>query len=141
MPIGYGELKPVDTNSTEEGRFRNRRVEFLLFTFDAVPEIPEGSAVMSVEITDDSSVRIVCNGKVNFTVQSMSEPERLIVDFPGIFLLSNVPTVELNRGPFIRARLGFHSAEQFTRVVLDLTQKVMVDVQLQDNVVVVRLKN
>jgi outer membrane protein OmpA-like peptidoglycan-associated protein len=141
MPIGYGELKPIDTNSTEEGRFRNRRVEFLLFTFDAVPEIPDGSAVMSVEMTDDSSVRIICNGKVNFTVQNMSEPDRLIIDFPGIFLLSDAATVELNRGPFLRVRLGFHPAEQFTRVVLDLTQQLEVDVQAVDNVVVVKLKN
>jgi outer membrane protein OmpA-like peptidoglycan-associated protein len=25
---GYGDTKPVATNSTEEGRFRNRRIEF-----------------------------------------------------------------------------------------------------------------
>lgn len=29
--IGYGSRKPIDTNDTEEGRSRNRRVEFVLF--------------------------------------------------------------------------------------------------------------
>lgn len=28
--VGYGELKPIDTNHSEEGRARNRRVEFTL---------------------------------------------------------------------------------------------------------------
>ena len=28
--VGYGELQPVDTNKTESGRKRNRRVEFIL---------------------------------------------------------------------------------------------------------------
>ena len=29
-PKGYGETQPVDTNSTDEGRQRNRRVEVIL---------------------------------------------------------------------------------------------------------------
>ena len=27
---GYGEMKPIDTNATEAGRFKNRRIEFSL---------------------------------------------------------------------------------------------------------------
>ena len=28
--FGYGEMQPVDTNKTESGRKRNRRVEFII---------------------------------------------------------------------------------------------------------------
>lgn len=30
IPVGYGMIKPTDTNDTEEGRARNRRVEFTI---------------------------------------------------------------------------------------------------------------
>src|SRR3990172_6299964 len=137
MPVGYGETRPIATNATPEGRFRNRRVEFLLFTFDAQPEIPEGSAIKAVERVNNTTVRIVCNGKVKFETKTLDNPERLVIDFPNIFLLTDMKSYELNAGAFIRGRVGYHPNEKFSRVVFDLTRKVSASVQAVDNYVVI----
>jgi outer membrane protein OmpA-like peptidoglycan-associated protein len=141
MPIGYGELRHIATNATEEGRFRNRRVEFLLFTYDAVPEMPEGSAVRSVKAVDSETIRIICNGSVDYTVKTFTDPDRLVIDFANIYLLSMQNTYELNQGPFVRARLGYHPEDRFTRVAIDLSRPVDVTTRLMENVVVIKLKN
>ncbi|MCI0693994.1 PorV/PorQ family protein, partial [candidate division KSB1 bacterium] len=41
MPVPYGEWRPLTANRTAEEQFRNRRVEFLLFTGDNKPVVPE----------------------------------------------------------------------------------------------------
>lgn len=140
MPIGYGELKPIASNATADGRFRNRRVEFLLFTYDAVPEIPEGSAIKNLKIIDDHTFEIECNGKVKVEKMTLNKPERLIVDFPGIYLLTEATTFEINRGAIIRARLGFHPETRFSRVVFDLSRPISAEIQTKDNIVTVKVK-
>jgi len=140
MPIGYGELRPVADNGTESGRARNRRVEFMLFTFSSTPELPEGSALKTVQAIDDETIHIVCNGKVDFKIKTLTEPDRLIIDIPDIYMLSDVKEIVLNRGPFIRARLGFHRDGPFTRVVFDLTRPIKPDVETTENLVIVRAK-
>lgn len=139
MPIGYGELKPIDSNTSEAGRSRNRRVDFLIYTSQTAPPLPEGSAIKSVEIANDKTVKIICNGKVKFTDTIMSNPDRLVIDFPGIFLLPTQTNFELRQGPFIRARMGYHPEDRFSRVVIDLVYPVNYTIETEDNVIYVKL--
>ena len=139
MPIGYGELRPLDTNASEAGRFRNRRVDFLIYTSQNAPPVPEGSAIKSVVVVDERTVKISCNGKVRFTDTVMSDPDRVVIDFPGIFILPMETNFELRQGPFVRARLGYHPEDRFSRVVIDLMYPVNYTIETEDNFIYVRL--
>ncbi len=139
MPIGYGELRPVDSNTTPEGRFRNRRVDFLLYTSQNAPAVPEGSAIRSVEIVDARTVKIICNGRVKFIDELMDNPDRIVIDFPGVFLLEDRTNFVFNQGPFIRARLGYHPEDRFSRVVIDLSYQINYTIETEDNLIYVRM--
>jgi outer membrane protein OmpA-like peptidoglycan-associated protein len=139
MPIGYGELRPVDTNTTAEGRFRNRRVDFMIYTSQNAPAVPEGSAIRSVELVNAKTVKITCNGRVKFIDEIMDKPDRIVIDFPGVFLLEDQTVYELHQGPFMRARLGYHPEDRFSRVVIDLRYAINYTIETEDNLIYIRM--
>jgi len=115
-------------------------VDFTIFTGESEPEIPLGSAVRSVEMLSDTSFAVICNGIVNFELREFSDPPRLAVDFPGIFDLSSKKVYEFNAGIVLRARIGYHRKEKFTRVVFDLTRPGRFAAKAVDNSVVVYIR-
>ncbi|NOZ62782.1 MAG: PorV/PorQ family protein [Calditrichaeota bacterium] len=139
-PIGYGKEKPIADNNTREGRFKNRRVDFVIYTTDNALPVPEGSAIKSVEMRDDSTVQIICNGKVKFEHKFMTNPDRIVIDFPKIFLLSTKATFAFNNDIFLRARVGYHPDEKFSRIVLDLKSPIKYDIATKDNIVYIRAR-
>ena len=42
-PKGYGKDEPIDTNDTDEGRQRNRRVQFKILTTDSATNLKDGA--------------------------------------------------------------------------------------------------
>lgn len=140
-PIGYGELKPVDTNDTEEGRFRNRRVDFIIYTMDAKPEIPEGSAIIDVQSVDDSTIYVIGNGTLlNFEHRLMEDPERIVIDLKNIFVMTDKMSYDGQGGAVNRVRLGYHPEKVFSRVVLDLKAENEYDIYSEENRLVIEVK-
>lgn len=123
-PVSYGEWKPLNDNSTEQNRFLNRRVEFLIYTIDHQPELPEASKIEQVYVLGDT-VNVVYNGRVpGYTTDLLTDPTRLLIRFAKLYIADPL-TVEVNRGSVQRARLGYHPEDASTWIVLDMTEAVV----------------
>jgi outer membrane protein OmpA-like peptidoglycan-associated protein len=141
MPVPYGEWKPLNDNRTPEAQFRNRRVEFYLYTGDNQPQVPEGSKIETVQV-GDSTVAVVGNGRLNYLTSFLDNPPRLILKFPRVYL-PTPRTVLLNQGNYQQARMAFHPEDRSTWVVFDLYGRMMQAPPAfsQDNRLMLRLRS
>ena len=121
-PIPYGEWQPLNDNRTPELRFRNRRVEFLIYTGDNKPELQRGSMIERVAVANDS-VSVLGNGRLDFTTRFVDSPPRAVLVFPKTYV-PDAKTFPINRGNVRQARVGFHPEDGSTWVVLDLDSPV-----------------
>ncbi len=123
MPVPYGEWKPLTDNNTVQSRARNRRVEFLLYTGDNQPVVPEGSKIETVQMLGDSTVAVVGNGRLNYVASFLDNPPRMILRFPKVYI-PDAKSIALNFGNFQQARMAFHPEDRSTWVVFDLYGRI-----------------
>ncbi|MGH7493235.1 MAG: PorV/PorQ family protein [bacterium] len=121
-PIPYGEWRPLNPNTTPELRFRNRRVEFLIYTGENRPELHPGSLIENVAVLNDS-VSVQGNGRLDFTARFVDDPPRVVLVFPKTYV-PDAKAFPINRGNIRQARVGFHPEDGSTWVVLDLNSPV-----------------
>ncbi len=117
-PISYGEWRPLNSNGTEEERFQNRRVEFLIYTGENKPGIHPASMIETVAVRNDS-ILVIGNGELAFSQRLLDNPPRALLIFPKIYI-PDAKTIAINKGNVQQARLGFHPEDGSTWVVLDL---------------------
>ncbi|MDZ7292749.1 MAG: PorV/PorQ family protein [candidate division KSB1 bacterium] len=132
MPVAYGEWKPLTDNRTEQERFRNRRVEFYLYTGTNQPMVPEGSEITEVRALGDSTITVIGNGRLNYLTSFVDNPPRLILKFPKVYT-PDPRTFPLNVGNFLQARMAYHPDERSTWVVFDMYAPMQPTWYTQDN--------
>ncbi len=75
------------------------------------------------------------NGGLGYQVFALSQPDRLVVDLPGVEVATAKPRVEIGREGLLRVRVGQYrdEPEAMTRVVLDMTAPLSWNVYQEGN--------
>lgn len=88
----------------------------------------------------DLEVQITASEPITFQPQTVTGPDRLIVDFPGALPGGELHKIYVNRGDLRDVRVGLHSANPpVTRVVLDLKSPSQYRVLPFGNTIVLKL--
>jgi len=88
----------------------------------------------------DLEIEITGTAPLTPRTQTVTNPERLIVDFPEALPIAGLHKVLVNRGTLTAVRVGLLSVHpEVTRVVLDLTSPTQFRLFPSGNVVVVKL--
>ena len=105
----------------------------------------QAAVVRHITVTGDDHdlhVEITANKPIIPRTQTVTDPDRLIVDLPEARPGAGLQKIPVNRGELKNVRVGLLSANPpVTRVVLDLTAPTEYRVSPQANTIVVKLGN
>ncbi|MGC2321924.1 MAG: AMIN domain-containing protein, partial [Terriglobales bacterium] len=106
--------------------------------------LPQFNAVIStiaVRSTPDAVIVEITSSKlVSPEIQTLSNPERLVFDFPGCQLLHPSEYIAVNRGPVLAVRASvFRLDPPAARVVVDLKQPRKYDLQYSGNTLRIKI--
>src|SRR5271165_2507205 len=110
----------------------------------APTSLPNGARVQHVlvrETGDSMVVEIQTSGApVAPETQTVTGPDRIVVDFPGALPASELRALKVNRGALKAVRTGlFFSNPPITRIVLDLDEPQSYQVSTIQNAILVKL--
>src|SRR5271156_5049984 len=110
----------------------------------AAKSMPNGARVQHVAVRGSGPAMEVeiqtSGGPVAPDTQTITGPDRIVVDFPGALPAAELRALKVNRGALKGIRSGlFFSNPPITRVVLDLTEPQSYQISTMQNAIVVKL--
>jgi len=138
-PVGYGETRPIAPNSTAEGRWMNRRVVVIVYNPGVKNNVKPATELKDVQVRSGAlggsvEVAMTFDGMIQpQTPFSLPNPERLVIDLPGVLAAFESKTIPSTLGAVQQVRVMSHQEGNFTRVVLDLTKPSSYEMKVEDN--------